>query len=139
MSGRERGAVAQLRAAALSFGLAALLAGCGGQAAALSAMPTAMVTPAATAMAGPPVATKAVSVRNFAFKPPAITVPVGTTVNWTNDDIEQHTATADDKSFDSDVINNGNGYSFTFSKVGTFRYSCLIHPDMRGQVIVTAK
>jgi len=138
MSWRQKRGPARLRVAALGFGLAAVLAGCGGQARAQSAAPTAMA-PMPAATVGPPVATSAVAIRNFAFNPPAIAVPVGATVTWTNDDIEQHTATADDKSFDSDVINNGKGYSFTFSKVGTFRYSCLIHPDMRGQVIVTAK
>jgi plastocyanin len=137
MSWQQQGALARARGAALGLGLAALLAGCGGQAA-QGAAPTAMA-PRPEATAGPPVATTAVAIRNFAFNPPVITVPVGTTVTWTNDDVEQHTATADDKSFDSDVVNNGKGYSATFSKVGTFRYSCLIHPDMRGQVIVTAK
>ena len=139
MVGADTGAAARLRAASLGLGLAVMLAGCGGQAAAQTAVPTAMAAMAPTVTAGPAVATMAVSIHNFAFNPPVITVPVGATVTWTNDDIEQHTATADDKSFNSDAINNGKGFSFTFSKAGTFRYSCLIHPDMIGQVIVTAK
>jgi plastocyanin len=131
--------LAHMRAGALRIGLAALLTGCGVQASASTAAPTPMVAPAPSATAGRPVATSAVAIRNFAFSPPAITVPVGTTVTWTNDDVEQHTATANDKSFDSDALNNGKSYSFTFSKAGTFAYSCLIHPDMLGQVIVTAR
>ena len=126
------------RAGALGLGLTALLTGCGGQAAAQAA-PTATVMLAPTATAGPAVATTTVAIRNFAFSPPNITAPVGATVTWTNDDIEQHTVTADDKSFNSDVVNNGKTFTFTFSKAGTFKYSCLIHPDMIGHVIVTAQ
>jgi plastocyanin len=134
------GASTRMRAASLGLGLAVLLAGCGGTTAQpVTAAPAPMAAMTATAPAGPPVATTAVSIRNFAFNPPFITVPVGATVTWTNDDIEQHTATADDKSFNSDAIDNGKSYSFTFTKTGTFRYSCLIHPDMIGQVIVTAQ
>ncbi|MGI8913335.1 MAG: cupredoxin domain-containing protein [Chloroflexota bacterium] len=139
MAGGHCGLPARMREASLGLGMAVLLAGCGGQATAQSAVPTAIVAVASTVTAGPTVATRAVSIHNFAFNPQVITVPVGATVTWTNDDIEQHTATADDKSFNSDAINNGKTFAFTFTKAGTFRYSCLIHPDMIGQVIVTAK
>lgn len=130
-----------MRAASLGLGLAVVLAGCGGTAAAQqrAAVPTPMAAMASAMPAGPPVATTAVSIHNFAFNPPVITVPMGATVTWTNDDIEQHTATADDKSFDSDAVDHGKGFSFTFTKVGTFRYRCLIHPEMIGQVVVTAQ
>ena len=134
----QRGTLTQWRARAVGIGLTALLTGCGSQAAAQAA-PTAMVMLAPTATAGPAVATTTVAIRNFAFSPPDITVPVGATVTWTNDDIEQHTVTADDKSFNSDVVNNGKTFTFTFAKAGTFKYSCLIHPDMIGHVIVTAQ
>jgi plastocyanin len=141
MVGTATGALARMRAASLGLGLAVMLAGCGGTAAAQqsAAAPTPMAAMTATVPAGPPVATTAVAIRNFAFNPPVITVPVGATVTWTNDDIEQHTATADDKSFNSDAIDNGKSFTFTFTKAGTFRYSCLIHPEMVGQVIVTAQ
>lgn len=140
MVGAGSGPLARMRAASLGLGLAVLLAGCGGQAAAqpTPSAPTPMAAMTPTLPTGPAVATTAVAIRNFAFNPPVITVPVGATVTWTNDDIEQHTATADDKSFDSDAIDHGKSFSFTFTKAGTFRYSCLIHPEMIGQVIVTA-
>ncbi|GAA4568825.1 hypothetical protein [Planotetraspora kaengkrachanensis] len=32
------------------------------------------------------------AIKNFAFAPAAVTVPVGTTVTWTNTDEEPHTA-----------------------------------------------
>jgi plastocyanin len=141
MVGTATGALKRVRAASLGLGLAVMLAGCAGTVAAqpVTAAPTPMAAMIPTVPAGPPVATTAVAIHNFAFNPPVITVPVGATVTWTNGDIEQHTATADDKSFDSDAINNGKSFTFTFTKAGTFRYGCLIHPEMIGQVIVTAR
>ena len=41
------------------------------------------------------------SISNFSFSPDPVTVPVGGTVKWTNDDNATHTITADDGSFDS--------------------------------------
>jgi len=50
---------------------------------------------------GPTVATKnAVTIQNFAFSPATLTVKVGDTVTWTNQDSAGHSATADDNSFD---------------------------------------
>jgi plastocyanin len=86
-----------------------------------------------------PVATTTVKIENFLFAPAAITVPEGATVTWTNDDVEQHTVTAKDRAFDSDIIANDKSFSFTFRKAGTYQYSCLIHPNMVGNVVVVAK
>ncbi|HEY8693745.1 MAG TPA: cupredoxin family copper-binding protein, partial [Chloroflexota bacterium] len=86
-----------------------------------------------------PVTTNTVSIRGFDFKPAAITIPAGTTVTWTNKDIEQHTVTARDKAFNSDVVNNDKTFAYTFSKAGSFEYFCLIHPHMVGTVVVTDK
>ena len=88
--------------------------------------------PAATA-----VATDAVSIRNFAFSPSVVTVPVGTTVTWTNADVEQHTVTARDRSFNSDAVASDKSFAFTFDKAGSFDYFCQIHPQMVGLVVVT--
>ena len=78
-----------------------------------------------------------VMIQNMAFTPPSLTVPMGTTVTWTNKDMVQHTATADDKSFDSGQLAPGASFSFTFTKAGTFTYKCTIHPNMMGTIIVT--
>ncbi|HEX7498068.1 MAG TPA: cupredoxin domain-containing protein [Candidatus Limnocylindrales bacterium] len=80
----------------------------------------------------------AVSISNFAFAPLAITVPVGTTVTWTNQDSADHTIVSDDgKTFTSTNVAKGATYSFTFAAAGTFAYHCGIHPTMKGTVIVT--
>ena len=78
----------------------------------------------------------AVSIANFSFKPAVITVSVGTTVTWTNNDSAGHTVTADDGSFTSDTLGSGATFSRTFATAGTFAYHCSIHPSMKGTVTV---
>jgi plastocyanin len=101
-------------------------------------------TPAASPEASPaaspvasPAADGAVDILNFAFDPPTITVPAGTTVTWTNRDEVPHTATGDDGSFDTDTIDGGGSASHTFDSPGTFPYVCVFHPNMEGTVVVT--
>jgi plastocyanin len=83
-------------------------------------------------------ANHAVDISGFAFAPSTVTVAVGDTVSWTNDDAQNHTATADDASFDTGVVSNGTTKSVTFSTSGTFTYHCRIHSTMTGTVIVEA-
>lgn len=67
-----------------------------------------------------------------------VTIPIGTTVTWVNDDEGQiHTATAVDGSFDSDFIAFGESWSYTFETAGDFEYFCTPHPWMRARVTVT--
>jgi plastocyanin len=80
--------------------------------------------------------TQEVKIANFAFDPATITVSIGTTVKWTNQDADDHTITADDGSFDSGQMAQGASFSFTFSKAGTFTYKCANHPSMLGKVVV---
>ena len=89
-----------------------------------------------TASAAKPVAGNAVTIRNFAFGPQVVTVKLGTTVHWTNSDSEAHTVTGDTGAFNSPVLQPGAGYSFTFTKPGTYSYHCTIHPFMTGTVVV---
>jgi plastocyanin len=79
-----------------------------------------------------------VKIDNFSFGPVALTVPVGTTVTWTNrDDIPHNTVSTDDpKTFKSKVLDTNEKFSFTFSKPGTYPYFCSIHPKMTGKIIV---
>ena len=65
-----------------------------------------------------------------------LTVPVGTTVIWTNEDSTMHTVTALDGTFDSGFLDNGDSWSFTFDVPGEYEYYCLPHPWMRAKVIV---
>lgn len=99
-------------------------------------------TPAPTAQtsitAPPPTAgPNQVVIDSFAFAPATLTVPVGTTVTWTNRDEEPHTVAASDGSFHSPGMGTGATFTHTFSTAGTFDYVCSIHPMMRGTVVVT--
>jgi plastocyanin len=82
--------------------------------------------------------TMEVKIDNFSFGPVELTVPVGTTVTWTNRDDIPHTvvSTDDPKTFKSKVLDTDEKFSFTFSKAGTYPYFCSIHPKMTGKVIV---
>lgn len=86
------------------------------------------------------VATDKIDITNYAFSPANATVKVGTTVTWTNKDAVGHTVTSDDGSdggLDSKLLNQGETYTKTFDKAGTFTYHCTAHPYMKGTITVT--
>ncbi len=78
-----------------------------------------------------------VSISGFAFNPATVTIKVGQTVTWTNQDTVAHNVVADDNSWSSPSISQGATYSHTFTSAGTFAYHCSIHPFMKATVIVT--
>ncbi len=82
-----------------------------------------------------PAATE-VKIDNFSFGPATLTVPVGTSVTWTNRDDIPHTVVSSDGVFKSKALDTDEKFSFTFSKAGTYSYFCSIHPKMTGKVIV---
>jgi plastocyanin len=82
------------------------------------------------------VQTLEIKIDNFSFGPAEITVPVGTTVTWTNRDDIPHTVVSTDKVFKSKVLDTDEKFSFTFSKARTYPYFCSIHPKMTGKVVV---
>ena len=76
------------------------------------------------------------------FIPSPVTIPVGGTVTWENNDTAAHTSTAGSATegpsgvFDSSLIMAGSSFSHTFDSAGTFDYFCMVHPWMAGSVIV---
>ncbi len=91
-------------------------------------------TPASAA----PVTGESVTIQNFAYQPVNLQVKVGTTVTWTNQDTAPHTVTFHDASLtSSSLLQKGDVYRYTFTKVGTFTYYCQVHPYMTAQVVVT--
>jgi len=75
----------------------------------------------------------AVEIKNFAFNPANLQIAVGTTVTWTNNDSVGHTVTADNGTFDSGTLRQGDKFSFTFNEAGTFAYYCKPHGGKGGQ------
>jgi plastocyanin len=128
------------RLTALVVPIILVIAACSGSSTtAPSAPPSSAPSPSASAApsGAPSGATgDAVSIAGFSFKPGAITVAVGTTVTWTNDDSTGHTVTADDGSFDSRSLAKGATFTQTFTTAGTFAYHCSIHSSMTGTVTV---
>ena len=89
-----------------------------------------------TANAEPSAAAAAVKIDNFVFGPQTLTVPVGTTVTWTNSDDIPHTSVSTEGVFKSKVLDTDEKFSCTFTKPGTYPYYCTIHPKMTGKVVV---
>lgn len=78
----------------------------------------------------------AVSIVNFAFQPSNVTINVGDSVTWTNNDQSAHTSTSKTDLWDSGTLQNGNTFTFTFNAPGSYGYLCTIHPSMQGSVTV---
>lgn len=77
---------------------------------------------------------------NATTTPVDLTIDVGDTVIWTNDDTVIHTVTADagsTESFDSGTLNPGDTFSVTFTMEGSNPYHCIPHPGMTGTITVT--
>ncbi len=71
-----------------------------------------------------------------------VSVAVGATVTWSNDDVAVHTVTSGktpirDELFDSSLIMPGESFDVTFDDAGTFDYFCLLHTWMTGIVNVS--
>ncbi len=86
--------------------------------------------------AGPAVRSATVDIKSFKFNPVVVAVKTGGSIKWTNSDGTAHTATADDRSFDTQTIDRGKSKSVTFSKAGSFAYHCDFHPFMKAMVVV---
>jgi plastocyanin len=93
--------------------------------------------------AAPVEARATVKISNFQFTPKVLTITPGTTVEWVSE-ASRHTVEADDGSFKSDVLKQGDKFEHKFDKAGTFAYHCEFHgdkggKDMAGKIIVRGK
>jgi plastocyanin len=79
---------------------------------------------------------RAVSIKDFAYAPPSMTVGKGTSVVFMNEDTTEHTATADGGAFDTGSIGKGQTKTVTLQETGTFSYVCTFHPFMHGTITV---
>jgi plastocyanin len=76
------------------------------------------------------------TIKGYAFAPPALTVKAGTVITVTNLDATAHTATAMHGGFDSGTVAPGRTVSFTVRKPGTYSYFCQFHAFMTGTIKV---
>jgi len=91
---------------------------------------SAPVQPASTAK------TVSVAIKSFKFTPADITVNVGDTIVWTNEDSVPHTVESPDGTLRSNELSKGDTYKHTFAKAGEYNYICGIHHSMHGSVTV---
>ncbi|WP_405804388.1 cupredoxin family copper-binding protein [Streptomyces sp. NBC_00210] len=110
-----------------------------------SGTPVADTAAPAAAQAAQPAAAKpadhTIVIKNMAYAQPKLTVTVGQTVKWVNEDSAPHTVTitSGPEKFDSGNLDKGESWSFTFTKAGTYSYYCAVHPDMKAQITVVDK
>ncbi|MFI1737771.1 cupredoxin domain-containing protein [Streptomyces sioyaensis] len=96
---------------------------------------------AATVTAGPTSAAPAaarLTIKDFTFKPAALSVRPGGTVTVVNEDSTTHTVTANAaKAFDTGSIGPGRTVTFKApAKAGSYPFRCTIHPYMKGTLTV---
>jgi plastocyanin len=77
-----------------------------------------------------------VTIDNFTFTAPELTVAVGTTVKWVNHDDIPHNVVDKNKAFRSKPLDTDGSFAYTFASAGTFNYFCGLHPQMVGKIIV---
>src|SRR6266487_2754080 len=65
---------------------------------------------------------------NFSFAPAAASVPVDTTITWTNRDDVPHNAVSTEQKFKSPVLDTDEEFSHRFDAPGAYKYFCSIHP-----------
>jgi len=80
--------------------------------------------------------THTVTMENLQFTPQELTVNRGDRIVWMNKDFFPHTATANDKSFDSGSIAANGSWSWHATKSGDYPYGCTFHPTMKAKISV---
>ena len=109
----------------------AFVVGCGGGSAATTAPPTVRPVGSATINATP----------SFAFAPASLTVVAGDTVAFAFGTVAHNVFFDPQAAAPADIAGSNASVSVprVFTTAGTFRYTCHIHPQMVGTVVVTAR
>lgn len=94
-------------------------------------------TSASSPANAPTTGTAEITIKNFAFAPPNASIKAGTTVTFSNQDNQPHTATADDGSFDAGTIAAGASTTHRFDSATTIKYHCSFHPFMTATITVS--
>jgi plastocyanin len=78
--------------------------------------------------------THSIVIRNFQYVPATVTVAVGDTVVWTNEDVVPHTATAADRAWDTGNIASKETGRAVVDRKGRHEYVCTLHPNMKAEL-----
>lgn len=113
------------------------IAGCGGDDDGDDTAAPASPPPAASPTEQADGGSTTVTMKDIAFAPAQVTVKVGDTVTWRNEDSAPHNVVAEQGAdFKSDTFEKGGSYRFTARKAGTIDYVCTLHPGMEGEITV---
>lgn len=99
--------------------------------------PTTAATPVVATTQAPK--TFNITMQGFRFNPPGLSIHVGDTVIWHNDDTAPHTVTTVAGShvgFDSGTLGQGQTFTYIFNQSGTYNYHCTFHSQMVGSILV---
>ena len=77
-----------------------------------------------------------VVIQNFKFVPDNLQVKAGEAVRFVNKDGAQHTATADDGSFDTGTLRSNASIEVEIP-AGQHDYSCRFHPNMKATIVAS--
>ncbi|GAC1443600.1 MAG: hypothetical protein NVSMB52_02130 [Chloroflexota bacterium] len=119
--------------AAVAIGLATGRSQSQSLAAAPTSLPTAVPTSAANTINIVPNSSGEMPGR---YEPAVLTVHVGQTVTFKNTTDIDHTATADNSAFNTDVLGPNGSSTWTPTRAGKYLYGCYFHPTMRGEIDV---
>lgn len=75
-----------------------------------------------------------VDIKSFKFSVKELSVKVGDTITFTNKDSGAHTATADDKSWDTGRLKKGQSKTIKVTAGMTLGYFCDIHRSMKAKL-----
>ena len=101
--------------------------------------PTATPVPEPTSTPTPISTLEKVKISGFKFVDNEISINVGTSIIWTNNDTSMHTATSIDSKFDSGYLYENQTYEFKFLNAGIYTYRCSLHSGMIGKINVFAE
>ena len=116
---------------------AVLLGGCGSSSSSSTPTTPPATAPTTNATGTAPSGYLRVTIKDSAFDPSTLQAKVGQTVVVTNEDSVVHNWVDKGGAFKSPDLDQGQSYSYTFQKAGTYNVYCNIHPDMLQTVVVT--
>lgn len=80
--------------------------------------------------------TTTVTISNFQFSPNTVTINVGDTIEWVNNDPFAHTTSSDQSGLWDKTLAPGDVFTRIFNDQGSFSYRCTFHPSMTATVVV---